>query len=94
MSSPSEVRFPAIVHSSGLLFADVDEFTETSSPVYGEKEIMLSYRSIDLFWRPVGILVRFVLVIHPQRGRLILMSTDLSLKPECIIKLYGIRFKI
>jgi hypothetical protein len=76
------------------LFADLDEFTEAPSPVYGEKEIMLSYRSIDLFWRPVGILVRFVLVIHPQRGRLILMSTDLGLNPECIIKLYGIRFKI
>ncbi|MBN1600076.1 MAG: hypothetical protein JW915_00640 [Chitinispirillaceae bacterium] len=55
---------------------------------------MISYRSLDLFWRPVGILVRFVLVIHPQRGKLILMSTDLSLSPEKIIDLYGIRFKI
>jgi DDE superfamily endonuclease len=76
------------------LFDNVHKFTEAPSPVYGEKEIVLSYRSIDLFWRPVGILVRFVLVIHPQRGRLILMSTDLCLSAEQIIELYGIRFKI
>jgi hypothetical protein len=76
------------------LFKNAHKFTEAPSPVYGEKGIMLSYRSLDLFWRPVGILVRFVLVIHPQRGKLILMSTDLSLSPEKIIELYGIRFKI
>jgi len=76
------------------LFSHVDEFTVATSPVYGEKETMLSYRSLDLYWRPVGILVRFVLVIHPLRGKLILMSTDLTLPPEQIIKLYGIRFKI
>jgi hypothetical protein len=76
------------------LFADTDEFVEAQSPVYGERDTMLMYRSIDLLWRPVGILVRFVLVIHPQRGRLILMSTDLNLAPLLIIKLYGIRFKI
>lgn len=76
------------------LFDDRDKFTKAPSPVYGEKNKMLYYRSIDLFWRPVGILVRFVLVIHPQRGKLILMSTDLGCKPEQIIELYGIRFKI
>jgi len=76
------------------LFADFDQFVEDKSPVYGELNTMLWHRNIDLFWRPVGILVRFVLVIHPQRGRLILMSTDLGLTPLQIIKLYGIRFKI
>jgi hypothetical protein len=76
------------------LFANSDEFVTAPSPVYGERDVVLMYRSIDLFWRPVGILVRFVLVIHPLRGRLILMSTDLNLAPEQIIRLYGIRFKI
>lgn len=76
------------------LFADTDEFVKDKSPVYGERDTLLMHRSIDLVWRPVGILVRFVLVIHPVRGRLILMSTDLNLTPLQIIKLYGIRFKI
>lgn len=76
------------------LFGNLDKFLEAKSPVYGECDTMLKYHCIDLLWRPVGILVRFVLVIHPYRGKLILMSTDLSLQPVEIIKLYGIRFKI
>jgi len=38
--------------------------------------------------------LRFVLVDHPTRGRMILMSTDLSLDPVKIIEIYGYRFKI
>jgi len=76
------------------LFADSTKFVTTQSPVYGERTTELMFRSIDLFWRPVGIVVRFVMVIHPQRGRLILMTTDLELDPVQIIRLYGIRFKI
>ena len=76
------------------LFACPDKFVEAQSPVYGEGDTVLKYHCVELLWRPVGILVRFVLVIHPRRGRLILMSTDLSLDPVEIIKLYGIRFKI
>ena len=30
--------------------------------------ITLQYRCMDLLWRPVGRLVRFVIVRHPQRG--------------------------
>jgi hypothetical protein len=42
----------------------------------------------------VGILIRFVLVDHPQRGKIILMSTDLTINAMEIICLYGLRFKI
>ncbi|MES9901649.1 MAG: hypothetical protein ABW168_03075, partial [Sedimenticola sp.] len=49
---------------------------------------------IDLLWRPVEKVVRFVLVVHPTRERCILMTTDLSLVGIDVIYLYGLRFKI
>jgi hypothetical protein len=69
-------------------------FTQAASPVYGEQRVPLLYYSRDLLWRPLGQLVRFVWVIHPSRGRLILLCTDLALNPLDIIRLYGWRFKI
>ena len=63
------------------LFQDVSSFIEAPSPAYGETHVTIRYRPIDLLWRPVGILVRFVLVIHPQHGSKIFMTTDLSLSP-------------
>ena len=45
-------------------------------------------------WRPVGRLVRFVAVIHPTRGTILLMSTDLTLCALDIISIYSLRFKI
>lgn len=76
------------------LFDDLLHFIEAPSPVYGETNVKIKYQSLDLLWRPVGILVRFVLVIHPSRGSRIFMSTDLTLSPLDIVKIYGYRFKI
>ncbi len=56
--------------------------------------LTLRYYTIDLLWRPVGQLVRFVLVEHPTRGRMIVMGTDLSLGALELIACYGYRFKI
>ena len=56
--------------------------------------MILKFRAADLLWRPVGILVRFVVVLHPQRGNILLMFTDLTLPPLDIIRIYGLRFKI
>lgn len=71
-----------------------ESFCRAPSPVYGESRLCLRYFSLDLLWRPVGILVRFVWVDHPVRGRVIFMSTDLTMTPLEIIALYGYRFKI
>jgi len=76
------------------LFDDPETMDAAASPVYGESDVTLRIRSMDLLWRPVGLAVRFVAVMHPTRGRCILMCTDLALAPIEIIRLYGYRFKI
>lgn len=76
------------------LFKAATCFTEAPSPVYGENGVTIKYRSVDLLWRPVGQLVRFVLVKHPTRGMLILLCTNTTLDPLVIIRLYGLRYKI
>jgi hypothetical protein len=76
------------------LLGDKAALRTMPSPVYGEKDLTLQYRVCDLLWRPAGRIVRFVLVIHPNRGRCLLMCTDTQLSATDIIRLYGLRFKI
>lgn len=76
------------------LLRDAAAFESVPSPVYGESDITISYRCVDLLWRPVGHLVRFVLVHHPGRGSIILLSTDVTMDPLDVIILYSYRFKI
>ncbi len=76
------------------LFKAKDKFLSAPSPVYNERGVTLQYRYVDLIWRPVGKLVRFVFVIHPTRGRIILLCTNLSMDALTVIHLYGLRFKI
>lgn len=81
------------VHLRRLL-RDSSRFTSAPSPVYGEQGVTLRYRVLDLLWKPARRLVRFVLVKHPTRGNLILLTTHLELDALDVIRLYGDRFKI
>jgi hypothetical protein len=76
------------------LFDSTLKVRQVPSPVYDEKGITIRLRCCDLLWRPAGRLVRFVLVEHPVRGRLVLMCSDLTLDAVQIVRLYGLRFKI
>lgn len=69
-------------------------FITAPSPVYGDKNTSIEYLVLDLLWRSVGKEVRFVLVKHPTRGRIILMTTWVSMDPLDVIRIYGYRFKI
>jgi len=76
------------------LYESPDMMQKAESPVYGEQSVELRYRCADLLLKRLGIMVRFVAVLHPHRGRRILMCTDVSVPPLEIIRLYGLRFKI
>jgi hypothetical protein len=70
-----------------------DAFQTVTSPLYGEQNVILHYIVRDLLWKPVGRLVRFVIVVHPK-GTWYLLSTDTSLEALEIIRIYGLRFRI
>jgi len=77
----------------GLVLRQKKKFLKAPSPVYGETGVVLRYYTFDLIWRPFGPAGALCLVIHPTRGRLVLLSTDLTLEGLEIIRLYGWRFK-
>jgi hypothetical protein len=76
------------------LATEARAFACAPSPVYGESNVVVRYRTLDLMWRPVSRVVRFVIVDHPLRGTIFLLCTDLTLEPLQILQLYGYRFKI
>jgi len=50
-------------------------FTCAPSPIYGEHDVVVRYRTLDLMWRPVARTVRFVIVHHPVGGAIFPVET-------------------
>jgi hypothetical protein len=71
-----------------------EAFTTVPSPLPGDAGVAIHYRCLDLLGRPAGRRVRFVLVDHPLRGKLFLMTTHLELDPLEVLVLYHHRFEI
>jgi hypothetical protein len=69
-----------------------EDFTDTRMTLYGKEE-SLRYLSLDVLWKPVKRIVRFVLT-EMNGARFMLMSSDITLSPEEILYLYSCRFKI
>ena len=63
------------------LARDHSAFICAPRPVYGENDVIVRLRTLNLRWRPVGRIVRFVIVHHPVRGTIFLLRTDLCLEP-------------
>jgi len=81
------------VRIKDLFESRIHEFTEAEVTMYGKKEQLLYY-CCDLLWgKKLYKKLRFVLVLQGNT-KAIFVSTDLTLTPEQILKLYGYRFKI
>ena len=76
------------------LFKDLDGFEHARSPHPKEDGAMIYYYCVNLLWKPLGLLVRFVAVENSKGKRWVLMSTDTKLNPLTIILLYGYRSRI
>jgi len=69
------------------------EFKEAVVTLYGKEETV-KYYCCDLLWgQKLYRKLRFVLVLQGDKQS-IFVSTDLSMPPETILRLYGYRFKI
>lgn len=75
------------------IFDSPDLFTSAQLRLYSNTTTV-AYHQIDLLWKPLRRVVRFVLVVYPNHPNLILLSTDITLSAEQIITLYSYRFKI
>ncbi len=67
-------------------------FQTIEADIYGQSE-NVRYLILDLLWKPVKGMLRFILV-ETSRGRIILMTSDLNLDPVTAIQLYCRRVTI
>jgi hypothetical protein len=67
-------------------------FQITQANIYGKNET-IRYLVLDLLWKPVKGMLRFILV-ESSHGRIVLMTSDLTLDPVTAIQLYCRRVTI
>jgi hypothetical protein len=67
-------------------------FQTTEADIYGKNE-NIRYLVLDLLWKPVRGMLRFIL-IESSHGRIILMTSDLNLDPVTAIQVYCRRVTI
>jgi len=67
-------------------------FQTIEANIYGQSE-NIRYLVLDLIWKPVKGMLRFILV-ETSRGRIILMTSDLNLDPVTAIQIYCRRVTI
>jgi len=67
-------------------------FQTIEANIYGQSE-NIRYLILDLLWKPVKGMLRFVLV-ETSRGRIVLMTSDLNLNPVTAIQMYCRRVTI
>lgn len=79
---------------SDLWQLEKDHVIIAESPVYGERNVQIKYVSRQLIVGFCKHPVLYVLVDNPNRGKIMLMTTDLTMDPMDVIKVYGLRFKI
>jgi hypothetical protein len=75
-----------------LFNSRAQDFQTAKVSLYGKIET-IEYLCLDLLWRPVKGMIRFVLVKHGTTP-FILMCDDLTVPALRIIELYGYRFKV
>lgn len=75
-----------------LFFDREQDFTPVKINVYGEIRTV-EVLCLDLFWKPLQDVLRFVLVKDGERT-FILICSDLKMAPDEIVSLYARRFKI
>ena len=80
------------LHLMKLFDSRPQDFLTADALVYQKKETV-RYLVLDLIWKPVKGLVRFIL-IETSRGRMILMSSDLTIEPLLALSLYTARVRI
>jgi hypothetical protein len=77
---------------AGVFDERAGAFKTTGIEVYGKKE-EAKHLTLDLIWKPTKSLIRFFL-IETSRGRIILMTSDLRMKPMIALELYCHRVTI
>ena len=72
--------------------SQINDFVDVTVNVYGETKT-LSILCLDLMWKPLNDILRFVLVKDGEQT-FILICSDLTMAAEEIVSLYARRFKI